>query len=589
MTTRVMSLSRDTEPKSRAILIVLALGALLAIPALATPFFLDDYLHSAMARGSFPVPRAPWDLYDFVDDGDRAALFQRGLLPWWSDPKITIRFFRPLSSALLFLDHRVFGTHPFPMHVHSLLWWMAAVLSVRALFDKVLASKRAVFVATLVFALAPCHAVPLAWLANREVLLALTFGALALPAYARFREEGGLKDALTAALLFALAVFAGGEYSLCFGGYVVAIDLVLPRMPLRSRVLGWMPFAIPAGVYMAVRSALHYGTFRSGFYSDPMRDPARFFVRAPTRFAALLCDAWISLDTSAWFPPWQRAMIIVIAIVGAVIGVIVVRRAFASLDARVRSRATWLLFGSLVSLVPVLPVVPSTRLLGVAMIGVSAVVAIVLDYAWFGRNVAEPGRARTITGLAAIGLGFAHLVHGPVLLSLESNHIRRDAAEIAWRAGAVRGNLRERDGVTNITNARIGVVRGKAGMFFAPFAFETGAAQPAVYRMLMHGGHVLVVRKEPRVIELVTSTQRSIYPEGELNLYRSEDVRLVEGDTVTVPGLKATILRASELGPSRVRIAFDDDLDAMAWFNDGAEGMERITLPQEGMGAPLDP
>jgi hypothetical protein len=567
---------------------------MIAIPALFTPFFLDDYLHSAMARGTFPTPRSAFDLYDFVDDGDRDALFARGLLPWWSDPKITIRFFRPLSSALLFLDHRVFGTHPFPMHVHSLLWWAAAVLAARALFAKVLVEKRATFIATLVFAIAPCHAVPLAWLANREVLLALTFGALALPAYARFREEGSIKAAMAAAALFALAIFAGGEYSLCFGGYIVAFDFKRAahhanerRARAKAALVGWLPFAVPAGAYMAVRSALHYGTFRSGFYSDPMRDPVRFFARAPTRFAALLCDAWISVDGSAWYPLWQRVALVVIAAAASAVGVVVIRRAFAALDDRTRARATWMLFGSLVSLVPVLPVVPSTRLLGVAMLGVSPVIAIVLDFAWFGKNAA-PGRGRALAGLAAVGLGFAHLVHGPLTSCLESNRIRRDAVELAWRAAAIRGSVRA-SGDETLAAARIGVVRGKAGMFFAPFAFETGNGQPATYRLLMHGGHVLVVRKEPRVIELVTSTQRSIYPEGELNLYRSEDVRLAEGDTVNVPGIHATILRASPIGPSWVRLVFDDDPDQIAWFNDTAEGMERIHLPQPGLGAPLDP
>src|SRR5205814_1201042 len=119
--------------------------------------------------GNFPGERSPFNLYDFVNDADRAALLERGTLPWWTDPHLKLRFFRPLSSALIWAEHRVLGDGTFPLHVHSFLWWCAVVIAARALFQRVLAP-RAAMLATIVFALAPCHALPIAWLANREAL-----------------------------------------------------------------------------------------------------------------------------------------------------------------------------------------------------------------------------------------------------------------------------------------------------------------------------------------------------------------------------------------------------------------------------------
>src|SRR6185436_13697631 len=85
-------------------------GIAVYFPCLRSPFLLDDYLHASMIDGTFPAPRGPFDLYDFVNDADRPVLTERGMLPWWSHPDLTVRFFRPLPSALLWADHKLLGT-----------------------------------------------------------------------------------------------------------------------------------------------------------------------------------------------------------------------------------------------------------------------------------------------------------------------------------------------------------------------------------------------------------------------------------------------------------------------------------------------
>jgi len=223
--------------------VLFAVGLLAFLPSLTSPFLLDDYLHVAMVDGTFPSPRGPLQLYDFVSDADRSLLVQRGILPWWSHPQLTIRFFRPLSSALLWVNHRVFGDHPLALHVHSLLWWCLAVLAVHALYRRSF-STRVTWMATAIFALAPCHAIPLAWLANFEVLVSLGMGGFALAFHARWRERRSIGAAIAAALLFGVALL-GGEYALCFAGYVVALELVRADGLLR-RAVGVLPFAVPA-------------------------------------------------------------------------------------------------------------------------------------------------------------------------------------------------------------------------------------------------------------------------------------------------------------------------------------------------------
>ncbi len=92
-----------------AALLLLA-GVIVYLPALRSSYFLDDYVQASMAAGTFPRPRSPFDLYDFINDADRSVLQARGLFPWWSDPHVTLRFFRPLSSVLVWPSTASSGT-----------------------------------------------------------------------------------------------------------------------------------------------------------------------------------------------------------------------------------------------------------------------------------------------------------------------------------------------------------------------------------------------------------------------------------------------------------------------------------------------
>jgi hypothetical protein len=567
---------------------ILLLGAFLLIPAIRTPFFLDDYLQSAMVGGSFPVPRNPLNLYDFVDDEARPVLAARGLLPWWAHPHLTLRFLRPLSSALLYVDHSVFRGHPLPMHLHSLVWWVVAVLVVGALYKRTFRPRPALL-ATAIFALAPCHTMPVAWLANREAIVALAFGALALGAQARFRgalpgTEPRPRDAIKAAVLFALAFLGGGEYALCFGGYVLAMELVAAR----RRLIGLLPFAVPALGYLAVRAWLGYGAVGSGFYADPVKAPLAFLYSAPWRLVALVASGWLSVDAHTFVigSPW-------VAIAGVVVAVAIVwvpvRRALAQLDPETKRTASWLALGSLFSLAPVLAVSPSPRVLGVATIGVASTMAVFLDAAWFPEKRPERRGVAELTQLVALALGFAHLVHGPMSGWLEARHIRGDATHFAERATWLRAELARRS--VSAGEAEIGVVRGLAMTMFMPFAVDPQGRPPRMYRLLSHCGHVLVLRRDERTLELVVPRGRSLYPKAELSLWRSLDARMHPGDTIARPGMEVTITGVDDQGsPTRARIVLTDEAihDAL-WFSEDFEAWREAELPRPGFGAPFDP
>lgn len=563
--------------------LVLVLGALVFLPAVRSPYLLDDYLHAAMVDGRFVSPRGPFDLYDFVSDDDRAAMRERGLLPWWAHPRLRIRFLRPLSSALRYVELKMLAGRPLPMHLHSLAWWAAAVLSVRALLRRLLAP-RAALLGTAIFALGPWHVLPIAWLANREVLVSLTFGALALAAHSRWRERGRLGDGAIAAGLFGLA-FLAGEYALCLGGYVLAFELFGARERAARRALGLLPFAAPALAYLTARAAMGYGTSASAFYSDPLREPLAFLATAPARLLTLLAEGWLTVGTDAWgtsLPRWIQAALV---LAGGALVVVPLRRTWRAQGEQRRRALSWLLGGSLASLVPVLAVVPAPRLLGIAAIGMAATVGALLDHAWFPASPSLRRGAAELTTQVATVLGFLHLVHGPAASWLAARDLRRSSLGYAATSQALRARL------PDVGRAEVSVVRGGAGMYFEPFALDPGGVLPARWRILSHAWHVLALRRGERSLELVAPPGGGLYPVGPANLFRTAAAPLHAGEVIELPGMRVEVLRVGAGGAERARFTFDRPLEEapLAWVEEGAAGFVDVELPSDGFGVPFGP
>jgi hypothetical protein len=563
--------------------LLVVLGGLIFLPALRAPLFLDDYFQTSMIEGTYPVARSPFDLYNFVGDADRAILLDRGLLPWWSHPQLTVRFLRPLSSALLYAEHRVLGLQPFLFHLHSFAWWLLAALGARALFQHTLGRRAGLF-ATFIFAFAACHALPLVWLANREVLVSLGFGILGLNALVRFFDEARPLPVLAATALFALSLL-GGEYAVGLGGYVLAMALADRRPSRAVRLVGLLSFAVPAAVYLSVRAKLGYGAEGSGFYHDPFHHLLPFLERVPRRLGTLLAQGWFSLDPETIDPELPGWILASILLVGGALLAFPLKRALASLDATRRGHAHWLLLGSVLSLAPVLAVMPGPRVLGASMLGVAGTVALILERAWFPPTPEPRVGVSEIGSLIAVILGFAHLVHGPGLGWMMCRQARIEGLAFVEHAAA----LRER--VADPSRAEVILVRGIGGSIFVlPYALDRRGTPPARWRILSLTGHVLVLRHDARSIDVSVPKGLGLFPNGEGNLFRGEGVPLAAGDVVTVPGMRVTVLEVGAAGPRRARFELDAPLESPSfiWVHDRIDGIRDATPPQIGFGKPFD-
>ncbi|MBT9556901.1 MAG: hypothetical protein IV100_12775 [Myxococcales bacterium] len=565
-----------------AVLLVVA-GLVIFGPALWTELSLDDHIHTAMLRGAYPAERAPWDLYNLVDDESRPQLQARGILPWWTHPSMKVHFFRPLASLLRALDYALFGTTPFPPHLHSFLWWLWAAFAARALFHRLLPS-RAAGLATWIFALAPCHAIPLGWLANREVLVSLALGITGLLAYLRWRESRSLVHAALSTVLFAGAV-AAGEYGVAFAGYIGAVEVFRHGDRLWERATGLLPALLPFAVYFVVRAQLGCGAVGSGTYADPVRNPESFLWLAPPRFISLVLDAWLGIDRRPFFAhywPWLLLAtgVLVVAIVAAAL-----RPALADLPRPHRATIGWLLLGSLLSLVPMLAAAPATRLLGVAVLGIAGVVGTALSHAWFETPASTaPTWAQRLASLSAVILGMVHLLQGPIV----AWEVARGNAAVTKLATDSVADLNLRLGDV-ATNDLVLVRGGGSASGHLPFAIDPeGAVTPRRYNLLSQTGHVLVRRTSRRRLELTAARNGALIPLGEANVWTDATRRFEVGDVYRLPNARVTVKALNFGVPRSVTVDFDHDLDvgSLRWFTERSGTFVESPPPRVGMGLP---
>jgi hypothetical protein len=389
-----------------------ALGMLLVLPSLWAGFAGDDLLfRCALGRGDCPAigeaPR-PFDLFRFFDDVPEHVRTRRelGLLPWWGYEGLRLAALRPIASLTHAFDWFAFGDRPWPMHLHSVLWYGLVVLVAAALYRRLLGPTWVAGLASLLFAIDDAHGTPAGWLANRNALCAAVFGLLALRAQASFRETGSRKAALLAPAALAASLLSA-EAGLGTCAYLFAYALTLDRGPLRQRLVSLLPSAGVVALWGLVHRALGYGSWGSGLYADPGREPLAFAVATVKQAPALLLgQLTLSPLTDLW--PVLRAPGHAALWAGGVAATLTIAWLCAPVLRRDR-RARFFAIGALLSIVPVSGVIPSDRLTLFAGFGAHGLLSIWAgDLA--GRVRVPPDLRRAALALAALHLGLSPLI-----------------------------------------------------------------------------------------------------------------------------------------------------------------------------------
>lgn len=594
----MIALAKRLLSARRFPLYVALLAMLLVLPTISGGLMLDDYAHRSLfvpGARAHGVPRGDWDLFHF--QGDDEAYFNlqldRGLFPWWTSRGLRLALMRPLTSLSHALDYSAFPEMPGLMHaeniaLYGLIALLAALLYRRVIPDPIIAG-----IAGVLYAVDDAHGFVVAWIANRNALLAAVFGLASLIAHDRCRRDGWRPGAYAAPFAFALGMLSG-EAAIGTLPYLLAYTIFLDPGTRWQRARALFPYALVFVVYAVVYTALGYGARGGGMYIDPAREPLAFLSAVGERLPVLLLGQLA-------FPPADIAMVLSETSVRAFFPVALVAASALGgllwLGARKEKTAAFWAAGMLLSLVPVCATLPSDRLLLFPGIGAFGLVALFLAAARAELSN-TPFAARGARGkagwaaLAVVSFIFVvmHAVLAPLLLPARAVIMGRGGHSIVERSEAT---LPSADAMAGrfliVVNAPDPLCIGYA---LADRIYHR-KAMPRAVRMLamVNEGEQRLVRKDERTLEMTATS--GLLLDAISKVFRHPADPFHVGDVVQMPGMTAEVISLAEDGkrPRTVSFRFDAPLEDPAhlwvlWSGQGfvpfappAVGEERILPP----------
>jgi len=601
-------------------------GLLFLLPSLWLGFVLNDLVFVALLEGWYPEMGQPLNLY--------ASFFDMPHMPWWLSPETRIAFWRPLSSALLWLDHALFGLHPLPYHLHSLLWFVALLVLVERLYRRMdrgsdpISGSGVAALALCLFAIDESHILTFGWICGRHAAVAVVLALCGLLAHLRFREEGW-RWGLPLSLLGFGAGLAAGETALGILAYALAWELFGPpsrgavvagpsgtfQGGLRGRLVGILPMTVLTVAYLLLYHALGQGVSGTTVYLDPGGDPLTLLSGLGRNLPALLASIFWGLPAGfVWVEVmrWPQLGLAVAALVGVVIFWWWNRRPGASSgpgeDSGVREELRWLLPGAFGALLPTSLAPPDERLLLAPMIGLAPLLALCLIVLWrrcrrggsevSGRKGAWRRRAaRTAAGVGVFLVAAIHLL-GPA----GARYLKH--VEDRW-LGSFHDQLKERlpvEGPDAGAAPELVLINspGNWTLGYYPLRLDLESVEKGQgvlgiagrWHVLSEAPHGFRLRRTgPRVLEMEILDGVMLASPGE-QMFRPEDRALEEGDRIDTRLFRAEILTVGEVeeegtrlrGPTRVAFHFHRDLDdpGLIWRIWSEEGIQIVTPPVEG-------
>lgn len=551
-----------------ACIVAACVALLLTLPSLGAGLQIEDHWHRALVQATqapvnlFGNPSAGiWDVYHAKDRGD---------LPWLASEDFNIALLRPLSSLTHYVDYRFWPDDSARMHAHSMVYFLALVIAVGALFARLCGSRRAAAVATLLYALDDAHGTALGWLANRNALIATGLGALALCLHHDARTKRSVAAAIASALCFALAL-AAGEMAVGVVGYFFSYACFMDRSSGRDRVRSLVPCVAVLSAWGAYYVLGGYGATGSGAYIDPAGSPLQFAWAASRRLPLLLFGATSGLPVEAvvFGIPAKAAT-------GVVLAWLALFAAVLAPWLRASRAARFWAAGAVIAAVFACATYAADRLLFVAGIGTAALVGTALGE-W--RRVVRS----TFALPRGVALGLLAVTHGllsPLALPLRSRGLKDVSSWVEHTASAtpaLEARAEQDLVVVRAPDAYLGLLVLSAGR-------GSGTVASRHIRTLYSGlGRLRVSRPDARTLVLEA-------PEGFLSdpgarIYRSPTRTFSARDGLQLTRLLIRVRRVDAEGaPTRVSFHFAEPLesDRFVWAAWHPEGYRAFSVPEVG-------
>ncbi len=545
---------------------VAALSVLGMMLALTGGWQLDDYFQRVTLLGygdSKPINT----FIQYIDRAHNLGQMQFGTMPWWSSPDLHMAFFRYASTLTMMLDYRLWPNQPALMHLHSLLWLAAAVLAAAMLYREVLAATWVAGLAALMYALDGAHAVPAAYLANRNALIACCFGFLSLLRFVRWREHGRERDRWLSALMLALALSAG-EMGVATVAYLFSYALTLDRDGIRASFMRLVPHGGVLGAWALIYKLGNFGSQGSGFYVDPLHGPIRFAIAFCQRSAFLLMGQWtpIPAELSMGPAPGSSAYFHLSVFSFVIAAVLLVL--FIPLVMRNRVARFWAL-GALLSLIPISAVGPENRLLGFVGLGSMALLAQMTQMIFASTSTSSLPRIwKGFAWAATLILLLIHLLAAPLLGIVRIAYLKDASARMKRALASVPSDPR-------IASQDLMLINPPDHIYLVTAIWAVrrldNLPMPRHLRALSTGGTLEVTRVGPRSLQV--SFPDGFFPTAFSRFVRSPNDRFSAGERFVLPGLSAVVESLDAHGdPAQVLYEFpapleDRSLRWLTWQN----------------------
>ncbi len=410
----------------------LLVAIVVALPSVITPFApVDDYLHQLILEENVagqtslqdPYTNQFVDSFGFVDlfrffTGDEEinkSLVQQGAAPWWTWERVQISFFRPLSNLLMVLDYRLFGRNAIGYRMHSVLWYLLFVVAGASVLRRTVPA-RVSTLAILLFAADVSHSIPVAWIANRNALVAGAFSLAAVLFHIKGAKETWLPGRIVSAFCLAFGL-AAGEVAVGAFAYLIAFEALANSDPWRTKVARLLPHGVIGLAYVIAYKLGGYGALGSGLYISPLRETTEFLHSWLIRFPMLIAMQVSGVPMEALMVhPSTRPWLWSITVLAIAFLAWLLRMLWPTLKDQERIALRWLGAGALLSACPAVAAIVSSRLLLLPSLGGSVLSAVAILWGWDvlagWRSAATAQRLR---GLVSIGVTLRYLVWCPLI------------------------------------------------------------------------------------------------------------------------------------------------------------------------------
>lgn len=404
--------------------LIAVLAILLTLPSLKAGWLVDDYHHKLLMsdyEGIVKLLDSPLDMFNFLD-GDpehTARLRDYGILPWWTYEHIRGAFWRPLASLTHWLDYILWPDTPLLMHAHSVVLYGVLAMVVAFLYRRFATIAWAAGLAAILYAIDDAHGTTVGWLSNRNAVLAVLFGVLALIVHDRWRRNGWRLGIALAPLLLAASLLSA-EAGIATCAYLAAYALCIDRDRFVRRFTALIPYVAVVFIWRCLWTYLGYGVANIGCYVDPLGEPLRYMSMVIDHGPFLLqgslavppADICILLSSQAWIAVWR----------GVCVFLVLTALLFFPLLKRNRTARFWAV-GMLLSVLPICATFPADRLLLFVGIGAMGLVAEFVTFV-FTKIQGRPKLLlwRVPAMLLAVLFILIHLVIAPLVLPFKAAH-----------------------------------------------------------------------------------------------------------------------------------------------------------------------